>query len=99
LMKKQKYALRMQKEMISEIEKARPEYVVMTNVASSWLLQANSEGAILTWASQYLKDQYALDGIVDILSEDRTVYRWGDDAGKYQPRSPVNLGIYKRKSP
>jgi hypothetical protein len=98
LMEEQKYALRMQKEMISEIEKARPEYAVVVNVPSSWLLQANSETAIFTWANQYLQNQYTLDGIVDILSEDQTVYRWGDEAIDYQPRSPINLSIYKRKS-
>ncbi|MGH8023058.1 MAG: ArnT family glycosyltransferase, partial [Limisphaerales bacterium] len=37
LMERQPYAARMQKEMISQIEKARPDYVVFVHVPVSWL--------------------------------------------------------------
>ncbi len=99
LMEEQKYASQMQKEMIGEIEAARPAYMVMVDVDMSWLMRPNSDRTILSWSDQFVAKHYALDGIVDILSEQQTYYRWGDEARNYQPRSFYNLKIFKRVSP
>lgn len=37
LMENQPYALKMQKEMIGEIEAAKPRYLVFVNIFTSWL--------------------------------------------------------------
>jgi hypothetical protein len=99
LMEEQKYASQMQKEMISEIEAARPVYMVIVDVELSWLMLPNSDKTIFSWADQFVAKQYVLDGIVDMLNAQRTVYRWGDEARNYQPRSPFNLKIFKRINP
>jgi len=98
LMEEQKYALRMQKEMIEEIEKAQPEYLVFVGVSTSWLVRPNSERSIFDWFTGYSKKNFSLVGVVDILSNMQTEYRWGDKAAHYSPRSPYFLYVYKKKN-
>jgi hypothetical protein len=95
LMEDQKYALKMQKEMAEEIEKANPKYVIFVNIPTSWLANARSERYILEWLQQYLNNGYSLVGVVDILSNWETVYRWDNEAKNYAPRSPYFLCVYK----
>jgi hypothetical protein len=98
LMEEQKYALRMQKEMIAEIEAAKPEYIVFVNIKTSWLPRPRSENLIFTWAGQYLENQYDLNGIVDIPISGESEFHWGAEAVSYQPRSHRFIRIFKRKS-
>ena len=96
LMEKHKYALEMQREMITEIEAVRPEFLVFVNVASSFGRLPGSEKMILTWADAYSQSQYELVGTVDILAE--TEYVWGEAAKTYHPRSPSFIHVFKRKA-
>ena len=50
LMEDQKYALRMQQEMIGEIETNSPEFVVFVHIPSSWARPLDSETLIFKWA-------------------------------------------------
>jgi len=58
LMEPQKYARRMQDEMIGEIEASRPEYFVYVKSHWSWLQDERSDTHIFDWAQQYLAAQY-----------------------------------------
>jgi hypothetical protein len=97
LMEKQRYARRTQKDMIAEIEEARPEYVVSVGVPASWIESPTSEHLVLDWAEQYVGRYYDLEGVVDIVSMDRTEYRWGEDAKQYRPRSNYKLQVFRRR--
>lgn len=97
LMEEQSYAPAMQKEMISEIEAARPEYLVNVNVLYSWIVRPNTDPLVFTWSQKYLQERYELVGIADIL--ELTEYRWGDAAKTYRPLSPYTVQVYKIKSP
>ena len=96
LMEHQPYALQMQKEMISEIEKARPEFLVVVGVPVSWLRRPESPSLILQWASRYLADRYQLAGVVDILPQSQ--YHWGEQAASYHPVSLDTVRVFKRIS-
>jgi len=98
LMEDQKYALQMQKEMIEEIEKALPEFLVFVNISTSWLVRPKSETYIFKWFEEYSKKNLNLVGVIDILSEIQTGYRWDSEATNYSPRSPYFLYVYKRKN-
>jgi Dolichyl-phosphate-mannose-protein mannosyltransferase len=98
LMEEQKYALNMQQEMISQIEAVRPKYLVYVDVGASWIRRSNSSMLMFQWYAQY-RQNYDLVGIADILSKDETVYRWGDDAKNYVPRSGRKLYVYRLKKP
>jgi hypothetical protein len=95
LMEDQRYALKMQKEMAEEIEKSNPKYLIFVNIPTSWLANPRSEKYILEWLQEYLKNKFSLVGVVDILSSDRTEYRWDTEAINYAARSPYFLCVYK----
>jgi len=95
LMEEQKFASAMQQEMIGEIEKAKPEYVVKVMVPASWLRKTNSDTAILYWAEKYIRDDYRLVGIADIGMT--TTYHWDDAAEGYRPLSKYSVYLYKRR--
>jgi len=91
------YALKMQKQMVSEIEKARPRFLVIVNITSSWLKRKGSETFLIDWVSEYARKYYKRVGVVDIISREKTEYHWGSDADGYSPRSRYWLSIYERK--
>jgi dolichyl-phosphate-mannose-protein mannosyltransferase len=96
LMEPQKYAHQMQREMIHEIELARPKYIVIVVMEDSWWRQRGSELYIFTWANEYCAQNYAAVGLINIVAADRTDYFFGD-----VPASVGDLGdyilIYQRK--
>ena len=98
LMEQHPYALQMQNEMIADIEAARPEYVVVFTVAVSWLRTDRSPTRLFDWWDQYGPQNYATVGIVDIISNRETVYKWDSEAAAYNPRSSNTIHILKRKT-
>ena len=74
LMEPQRFARRMQREMIREVEAARPKYLVLVAVEESWLRWPNSEVEILEWIDRYTAANFRLDGLVNIVSPARTDY-------------------------
>ena len=53
LMEEHPYALKMQNEMIDEIERARPEYMIYIDDELSWLPRGGSERKIVDWWTDY----------------------------------------------
>ena len=98
MMEDLKYALKMQKEMVEEIERTQPKYLVWVNVSTSWLVRPESETYIFKWFDEYSKKNLNLVGVIDILSDIQTGYRWDSEATNYSPRSPYFLYVYKRKN-
>lgn len=95
LMEEQRYASQMQQEMIGEIEKERPEYVVKVMIPGSWLRKPNSDTNILVWANKFVSEEYRLVGIAEM--GETTTYRWDEDTVGYTPRSKYDVYLYKRK--
>ena len=60
LMEPQPYALRMQEELIHDLETRRPEYIVDVDVSTSWLMRENSATRILDWWDAYRPLHYTL---------------------------------------
>jgi thioesterase domain-containing protein len=60
LMEPHKYALKMQEEMIREIEAADAEFLVFAKVQYSWAMQPESQKRILDWYEEYTKANYDL---------------------------------------
>jgi hypothetical protein len=89
LMEAQSYARQMQEEMISEIELARPRYLISVAIGASWSGDSDSEQLILTWANEYLNQHYKVVGFVNTLSADRTDYYF-----EQLPTSVPELGSY-----
>ncbi len=97
LMEPHPYAREMQREMISEIEAAHPEFLILVHVRTSWLERPNSEKMIFSWLRTYRQEHYNLVGIIDILHPEETVLRWGNECVGYSPRSKNWLAVFQKK--
>ena len=97
LMEAQSYAAQMQQEMIREIERAHPKFLIFVVMPDSWLQRPESERMIFTWANEYTAQNYIVAGFVNMVAPDRTDYYFGS-----VPQSVPQLGkyilIYERKS-
>jgi len=94
LMEPQKYARQMQEEMMGEIERARPMYLVSVVVNDSWLWRPGSERLIFDWANQYTAQNYAAAGFVNITPTE-TDYYFGNAPSSVESLKDYIL-IYKR---
>ena len=96
LMENHPYAMAMQREMIAEVERARPEYIVMVNNEMSWYAQRPVYNGIMVWGVEYARD-YDTAVTADIISNEETVWRWGDEAGRYPLTGRSSLVVLKRR--
>jgi len=90
LMEQHKYALKMQEEMIHEIEVAHPEYMVFVKIEESWLMRNESERKILNWYEEYSKNNYDLVKMIKAPGEQ------GADQ-QASGRTPGHLLLFKRR--
>jgi len=97
LMESQPYALKMQGEMIREIESGKPEFLVCVFYEFSWGIRPDSDLTILRWFDQYAREFYDRVGIVDTRSTGETIYLWGDEARNYHGSVEQYLTVYKRR--
>jgi 4-amino-4-deoxy-L-arabinose transferase-like glycosyltransferase len=95
LMDAQPYAPQMQRQMIAEIEAAKPRFVVLVNASASWIVQPGSDRTLFQWWERY---RQSLDcvGFVDITDRG-TTYVWDAAAPQYKPTSLVWLAIFERR--
>lgn len=97
LMEPQPFALKMQREMIAEIESNAPAFIVYSTIGSSWQRRPNSNPAIFNWWASY-QANYDLVGIAEILSLVETKFYWNEDAARHGPLQNIGLEIYRRKT-
>jgi hypothetical protein len=97
LMELQKYSIDMQKELIKDVENAKPKYIISVEIPTSWLGKQYSGKIIFKWAEKYIPENYNLVGLVDKLSETDVRYKYYDELKNYTCQSAFNIGIYERK--
>jgi 4-amino-4-deoxy-L-arabinose transferase-like glycosyltransferase len=97
LMETQKYASQMQQEMIREIERARPKFLISVVMPDSWLQRPESERLIFTWANEYAAQNYTVAGFVNMVAPDKTDYYF-DNVPQSVPQLGKYILIYQRKS-
>jgi hypothetical protein len=93
------HAGEMQREMIAQIEAARPEYLVFVKTRTSWGSTPYSlrgkGAAVITWAAKFMDEFYEPIGLVNVMQPDSEYY-WEKDALAHQPSAEF-IGILKRK--
>jgi len=98
LMATQPGALAMQREMISEIETNRPEYLVSVPYQYSWLPKSSSNATIFEWLDQYTRTFYERVGVVGYDNHGNLVSVW-DEALTNAPAFPGEyIRVDKRKA-
>jgi 4-amino-4-deoxy-L-arabinose transferase-like glycosyltransferase len=68
LMEPQPYALKMQNDVIHDIETTRPEYIVDVDTTMSWLVREKSSTRIFEWWDAYQTQHYDLAESINDLS-------------------------------
>jgi dolichyl-phosphate-mannose-protein mannosyltransferase len=91
LMEQHEYALKMQEEMIGELERARPEYVVFVEVSQSWLPWPGSKQKVREWWQGYWVGNYDLVKIITIEADK-------DMDAKVEPPKPGSMRLFKRRA-
>jgi hypothetical protein len=93
----QPYAAQMRGEMIREVRTAQPEYVVLVDSLELWADRSDGKPTVFSWWGEYAPGRYDIVGMADIISNDRTEYRWGAAAAAYQPESDFIVAIYRKR--
>jgi len=97
LMEDQPFAATMQRQMISEIKAAKPQFLVIVVNRYSWLPKASSDLEIFGWAEKYAAADYDRVGLVDCRPDKPEIQLWGDAAKNYSGKPEQCLEIYRRK--
>ena len=87
----------MQRQMIRDIERNTPEWLVFVATPSSWARQPYSDRTLLSWSKRYAEEHYRPAGLVELLSPDSTAYTWGDSVSVADTRTPNFVMVYRRK--
>jgi 4-amino-4-deoxy-L-arabinose transferase-like glycosyltransferase len=98
LMEIQKFAQRMQGEMMSEVDRANPKYIVMVSGKGSWIRRAGSNLAIFDWLQKKVNSGYVPEGVVETLEDGTTKEVWGADALQYKPSTRNLITVYRRRA-
>src|ERR1035438_10045081 len=83
--------------MIEEVRTGNPEFVVQVDSLDLWNYLSDGKPTAVSWWCDYGPKHYDLVGMVDIISEWRTEYRWGPAAALYKPESDLIVAVYKRR--
>jgi hypothetical protein len=98
LMESQPRAVEMQQEMIQEIEKTRPDYVVFIHVAYSWLQYSDSNPLIFDWFGRYQRENLQMVALMEIAPNGPPQYRWFDPpVTNVRPSAESWLAIFQRR--
>jgi len=96
LMQSHRYALAMQKETMQQIEAAKPAFLLLVYVDSSWIIGPDSNLTIMDWLKTYWGKYYDMAGKAWIM-QDRTEYVWGKEAGTRKFNTNLSVAILRRK--
>jgi hypothetical protein len=98
MMKEHPHAHEFEMQMISEIEAAKPKYMLFVNMPTSWYsVKLNkADTTIFHWGFKYIDDHYTRVGIVDIV-ESGGNYCWETPQNRCMPKMSNWIGMYVRK--
>jgi hypothetical protein len=97
LMEDHRYAEKMQRQLISEIESTAPLYIIVVHNSASWLLKPDSLNKVLDWGDNYIPLRYDEVGIVDIFNDKPARYLWDEAAADNDPEAESFVSVYRRR--
>jgi Dolichyl-phosphate-mannose-protein mannosyltransferase len=97
MMEPQPFARQMQEDMIAQLERARPRFLVLVNVDTSWSRRPDSSNLLLEWAERTVNDGYQPVGVVDIWRDRDATFAWDAAARAAQPRSQSHVVAFERR--
>jgi hypothetical protein len=97
LVENQPYNLTMQNDMIAQIEKEKPKFMVFCYFAFSWLLQDKAPSRIFDWINKYSADNYNTVGIDDYFPDSGWQMLWNEDLRNRTGKAQSYIVVFKRK--
>jgi len=98
LMEPQPFALRMQEELIAQVEKNEPPFLVLATASTSWLQRPDSEKKMFSWMKDYIDKYYHPVMVADIYS-DRTLWLADEAVRSFVGRrGSSQLIVFRRNS-
>jgi len=97
MMQNHPYAAAMQREMIHDVEEAKPEFLVWVHVPSSWTLWGDSDLTLIKWSAGYEQRFYDVVGATCIWSDHPTEYFWGPEAAARENGTMSRVLVLRRK--
>lgn len=86
-----------QREFVNDVEKAKPKYLVFFNHQISLFIQPNTDRYVFEWYEKYVRENYDVIGLVDMVNGYTSVYKWREQMNGYQPQSQSQIYIFERK--
>lgn len=97
MMEKQSYNVKMQEEMIKEIEEDKPKFIVFCKVGLSWMEYTDSPKNIFEWMPKYIDKNYEMVGQVEVSNSNTGEFFWDAKALGRQPQSENHIVVFRRK--
>lgn len=97
LMEPHPFAVQMQDDMIAQLERERPRFLVLVNVDTSWSRRADSSLKLLDWAAHTVDASYRPIGLVEMMQDGPSRSVWGDAAASATPRSRAYVAVFERR--
>jgi len=96
LTERQPYADEMRQELMQDLQRTRPLYVVLVDSAASWVATLQADTRLVTWANTYTASCYERAGIVDLDPRGPSIIRWDAEAAGYQPQFKEKVTVFRR---
>jgi hypothetical protein len=87
----------MQRELIHDIETAKPLYLIDVHLPTSWAATINSDQEIVHWSRDYEAIHYDLVGKVVPRDHGHADFLWGPDAATKEKDAWMTILVFKRK--
>jgi hypothetical protein len=99
LMEKHDFALAMQQNMIEEIERAQPKFLVIAVTLGSWMRRDDTYHLLEDWTERYVDEWYTRVGVAQIADGRRpSTYVWDEEAAHHVRQGPPEaLLVYHRR--
>jgi hypothetical protein len=95
LMEDQPYAEQMQRDLISQVEAARPLYIVISKMSFSWLVNERSPQVLFDWFENRVLQGYRQVGVVEVYDTYSRSF-WDAQAIGHEAPREQSLVVYKR---
>lgn len=97
LMEDQPYAATMQRELMSDVESAKPEFLLLVSDGNSWYSgDRHPDKTVQQWAKEYVPAHYDPVGLLDLprVPAPTSLVRWDPAA---RPSAPNFVMVWRRK--
>lgn len=92
------FAHKLQRQVIDEIEAARPKFIVYFANPASWFSQRGADmEQFQSWMDKFLTEQYFTVGVIEPQEHADSLYRWGDEVKNLREINALSIIIHQRR--